>query len=297
LINLLTKGKRYNEAETLCYETIEFCNKNKSVERIIVEYIYYDLSLLKFYTGSYLESMEVISKINNTLMKKHKRLLLGISSVKAYNYEALGDIDNATLFYKKSISHINQVESIHSFKIEHLKKAVAFFNRVSLKKDSLKAQQHQNKLEIELQTLQTKVKLRYKSSISYGNTISQQSDSTISLQTIHNGIVKVNINTINACYTENKTDKNVSKILLAEQADEIRTRKSLKSLYEIINHENFVWIDRNAFINKAQFNNWEQVAQKGIINIAGKNFSISRSKRKELFNNQTKTQLTCTQPF
>lgn len=290
LIGLLTKNKRYSEAETLCYETIEFCNNNKSVERIIVAYIYYDLSLLKFYAGNYLDSMEVISKINKALFTKHKKLLLGVLCVKAYNYETLGDTDNATSFYKKSIALIDKVESIHSFKIELLKKASAYFDSIGLKKDSLKTQQLQDKLEIELQTLQTKLKLRYKSSISYGNVTGQLNDSTISLPTIHNGIIKVNVNAINVCYTENKADKNVSKILVAEQNEEIRTRKSLKALYDILNHENFVWIDRNAFINKAQVNNWEQAAQRGKVDIAGKTFSISRSKRKELFNNHTKTQ-------
>lgn len=290
LIGLLTKNKRYSEAETLCYETIEFCNSNKSVERIVAAYIHYDLSLLKFYTGNYFESMEVVSKINKALFTKHKKLLLGVLSVKAYNYEALGDTDNATSFYKKSIALIDKVESIHSFKIELLKKASAFFDKIGLKKDSLKAQQQQDKLEIELQTLQTKLKLRYKSSISYGNVINQLNNSTILLPTIHNGIVKLNINAINACYTDNKSDKNVSKILVAEQLEEIRTRKSLKTLFDMFNNGNFVWIDRNAFVNKEHVSQWEQVCQKGIVNIAGKTFSISRSKRKELFNNHTKTQ-------
>ncbi len=292
LISLLTKGKRFSEAEILCYETIEFCNKNKSVERIVAAYIYYNLSLLKFNTGNYLESLKIITKINKPAFTKHKNLLLGIICVKAYNYEALDDTDNATSFYKKSIALINKVESMHSFKIELLKKASAFFDSVGFKKDSLKAQQLQDKLEIELQTLQTKLKLRYKSSISYENAISQLSDSIISLPTIHNGIVKLNINSVNVCYTDNKTDKNVSKILVAEQSEEIRTRKSLKTLFDMFNNGNFVWIDRNAFVNKEQISEWEQVVQKGFVNIAGKKFSVSRSKRKKLFTNQNKTQVT-----
>ena len=104
--------------------------------------------------------------------------------------------------------------------------------------------------------------------------------------------MKLNINTVNACYTDNKTDKNVSKILVAEQQEEIRTRKSLKTLFDMLNNGNFVWIDRNAFVNKEHISEWEQVAQKGIVRIADKTFSVSRSKRKELFTNQNKTQLT-----
>ena len=291
LIGILCDSKRNAEAKKLAYETLEFVETHKSVPRVTIPNIYEALSHVYYNLEDYKKSIEYALKTDSYPIKKYQLISFSINRVLAYNYDALNNIEDAFRYYKKSLSFIDKLQGEYNSKTETIKKAIAFYEKRSFRKEAQNACLLLDKVEAEQQTLRSKLNLRYRTAISYENINNEISASKIlTLQTIHNGIVKLNINTINACYTENKADKNVSKILVAEQTDEIRTRKSLKSLYDILNHENFVWIDRNAFINKAQVNNWEQAAQRGKVDIAGKTFSISRSKRKELFNNHTKTQ-------
>lgn len=293
LICILTESNRNTEAQKLAFETLEFINKHNTVPKITTAFIYEALSLIYFENKQYDRSIEYVLKADKFPIKNYGELLFSVIRLKAYNYEVLGDYDNAILFYRKSIQLIEKVNGAYVPRLETLKKAVAFYEKNGHTKEANRVYLLMDKIEAELQTLHAKLKLRYRAAFSYESINNEIAGSKIlTLQTINNGTVKLNMKTITACYTDNSTQKNVSTILIAEQQNEITTRKSLKSLYEIINHDNFVWIDRNAFINKANVEDWEQVAQMGKVTIAGKNFSVSRSKRKELFNNHIKTQHT-----
>lgn len=290
LIGIMSDSQRNTEAKKLAYETLKFVETHKSIPRETIQSVYDTLSHAYYNSKDYNKSVEYALKADSYPIKKHPLISFSICRVLSYNYDALKNIVEAQKYYKKSLVWVNKIEGEYNSKVEIIKRAIVFYEKQNLRKEAQTAYSLLDKVEAEQQTLRSKLNLRYRTAISYENVTNDiTANKVIRISTIHNGIVDVKANTINVCYTENGLHKNVTKILVTKKSEEIRTRKSLKTLFDTINHDNFVWIDRNVFINKTYVSDWEQVAQKGSVNIAGKIFTVSRSKRKELFNKHIKT--------
>jgi len=292
LIDFLSDGERYSEAKKLCYETLEFVEKHPSVSKTIVPFIYSALSLINYDTKNFSDGIKYAFKAEKYAINNHKQVAFNLCRLKAYNYIGLKEYEKAAFNLRKGLKLLPKVEGIYLVKIEMLQKAISLFDSIKARKDASNTQSLLDKVEVEYLTLQTKLKSRTKSlaDIETSNTALPENKKQIELQTVHNGYLKFNIETICACYTQSEADKNVSKILASSHKEEIKVRRTLNNLYDTIGNENFVWISRSAFINKTHIKDWEAVAQKGKINVQGKVFEISRRKRKELFNNHNKNQ-------
>ncbi len=284
IIGLLTDTERFEEAKNLCYETLDLLEKYKTIDKAILPYLYGYLSLINYDTGNFSEGMEYVLKAAKGASVNNMPLIFNITRLKAYNYAGLNNKSKAVLYYRKCLKQVEKVEGAYAIKIETLERARDYFKKQGLLADLLQASTLLDIIEAECQTLQAKLKVRVKSLTELDNQMPLLHDNkVIEIPTISKGLVQLTVKSIQCCYTETRANKNILKIITTDKTTELWVRMPLIELFDSICNENFLWLSRNAFVNKSHVEDWEKVAHTGIVKIGTKNFAISRRKRQILF--------------
>lgn len=290
LIVLKSKMEQYDEAKKLCFESIEL-SKNKNDKRLLPN-LYSALSLIAYDTGEYEAGIEYANKAKKHLAKNDFENAISTYRVFALNHLKKGNKKQAADAFKECIKYFNKVPTFTLLKIETLHKAAELFEATKAKRDLQMVQKILKDTELTYHTMQARLALRAEQLISFTNKLApveiKQPNGKRTLHAIGIGKVTLATEDIYACQTQQDTaGKNVSLVYVVNKDDYYRIPSALNSIFATINDDNFIWINRNVFVNKAHISDWESVAQRGIVNVYDKAFEVSRRKRKELLNNQT----------
>lgn len=282
IIVLKTRQEKYDEAEQLCYETIKI-SENLNDKRLL-PIIYGALSLIQYDLGNYKKGLKFIEEAERHLSKNDIENHFTVARQKAFHYSKLGNKVAAASEFRKSFKYINDIVNIPLVKIETLHRAAELFESVNLKKDLAKVQKLLKHTEVTYQTLQSKLAIRAEQLIAFTAKfapaeIKPKSDK-IEIHAIGIGRVQINVKSIFACQTQqDKFGKNVTGIFVKDDATTYRVPSPLRGLYARLGNSNFVWINKNAFINLKHLVNNNEIKQKGKITLYGNSFNVSRSKR------------------
>lgn len=284
-ISLLIKKGRYNEAEELCNKTLTSI-RNIDAGDFIEPTLYCNLSLISYYRGDndsalrYANKMELFTHLGISVK-------FDIARLKAYSYAALGQILNAEKEYEICIELAKHNKQEHfDAKVEVLENALNFFKN---KNSALytKVQKVLTKLRAEQRIFNQKIALRKEQVISLLNKYApnelQLGIKYISIQTALAGKIIIDSLRITFCETTTgKEGKNGCRIYMKGQDSYYIGRCSLSALYNTLNSSDFVWINRNVFVNKLHILNKEEYYKTGIVKVAQSNFSFSRRHKQAL---------------
>lgn len=290
LIVLKSKMEQYDEAKKLCFESIELA-KNKNDKRLLPN-LYSALSLIAYDTGEYDKGIEYANEAKKFLTKNDFENAISTYRVYAINHLKKGNKKQAADAFKECIKYFIKVPTLTLLKIETLHKAAELFEATKAKRDLQMVQKILKETELTYHTMQARLALRAEQLISFTNKLApaeiKQPNGKIAFHAIGLGKINLSVQDIYACQTQQDTaGKNVSLLYVVDRQDYYRIPSALNSIHTMIDNENFIWINRNVFVNKTYITDWEAVTQSGIVNVQGKSFEISRRKRKELFNNHT----------
>lgn len=293
LIVLKIGKEQYEEAKQLSFKSIELAKKVN--DKRLLPNLYCALALIAYDTKKYDEGLQYAYKANKYLSKNDFDNALNIHRVVALNYLKKGNKRQASLAFKRSIEYFNKVPNLTLLKIETLNKASELFDSTNAKKDLMMVEKILKETESSYQTLQMRLAIRAEQLISFTNQLApsetNQANRKVDFHAIGIGKISIVIQDIYACQThQNTAGKNVSLLYVKSKDDYYRIPSALTSILAMINDKSFIWISRNCFINKNYIKDWDEVAQRGIVNVQDRVFEISRRKRKELANNHNKIQ-------
>ncbi len=290
LIVLKSGLEQYEEAKQLCFQSIELAKQSN--DKRLLPNIYSALSLICYDTGEHQKGIEYANEAKKYLTKTDFENSFSVYRVFALNHYKLGNKQEAAKAFKECFKYFDKIPTFALLKIETLHKAAELFEATNAKRDLQMVQKILRETELTYHTLQARLALRAEQLISFTNRLApaeiKQPNGKLSFHAIGLGKITLTAQEIYACQTQQATaGKNVSLMYVVNRQDYYRIPSALNSIFAMINDDNFIWINRNTFVNKKHITDWELIARRGIVNMYDKTFDVSRRKRKELLNNTT----------
>lgn len=281
IVQLKIVKEQYKEAEKLCFKMIEAATSLSKPDDRVLPSIYSSLALIAHKTGRYKEGIKYAHEA-----EKYKEFVDAdgkayIYMTLALNYLQTNQKRETMLAFDECIKCFPHLPAPSYREIEVLNTAKEFFEGIS---DSIEARRLQNlihKTEINFQVLQEKLAIRAEQLLAittkYAPAGLKPKKEKISIRVIGLGIKIISVNDILTCYTDSVNgSKNIACVKLQDVQNPYRVSLSLRKLYNKIDHKDFVWINRNLFVNKAHVPDWDLAIQSGKVTIGNSNFNISR---------------------
>lgn len=281
IVQLKIIKEQYKEAEKLCFKMIEAAALLPKRDDRILPSVYSSLALIAHKTGRYQEGIKYGQEA-----EKYKEFVDAdgkayIYMTLALNYLQANKKKEAMLAFEECIKCFPHLPATSFREIEVLNTAKNFFESINDTREANRLQHLIYKTEADFQVLQAKLAIRAEQLLAittkYAPADLKPKKEKISIRVIGLGIKVIPVKNIQICFTNSiNGSKNIACIKLHDVQNTYRVPLSLRQLYKKLEHKDFVWINRNVFVNKTQVTDWDFAIQSRKVTIGNLSFNISR---------------------
>ncbi|MBX2909388.1 MAG: tetratricopeptide repeat protein [Chitinophagales bacterium] len=283
----IEKGE-YDEAKALCLKTLEKAIAAPVNDGRLLPNLHCSLALICHKTGNYQEGVKHAKEAEKWKDDTDASGQLYIYYVLALNQLGSGNKKEAMLAFDECISRCPlPTDPTSTREIDLLQEAKKFYETIGEREKIKRLNKMISHAEADMQTMQSKLAIRAEQLLAvtakYAPANPKLNSGKISLWVIGSRITNITVEKIAACQTlQGKENRNTCRIEMIDTHKTYRVPISLRRLYDRISNPDFVWLNRNIFINKKHVEDWARAMHTGRVVLNGNTYDVSRRNLKLL---------------